>query len=141
MASTFVTKRSSGTWSARRRRGQLEERQQPCSLARAEAVAELLEVAREEAGRIAGSLSLDSYASCSGSARAIRRDSTSAFSSSSRPGGPGSVQAQTAKTIGRPVRSSQRRPRIVVRRRVVNALSSATSPISDFRPPPRRAVS
>src|SRR5215210_8665543 len=36
--------------------GELEERQQPRALARAEAVAQLLEVAREEAGRVAVAL-------------------------------------------------------------------------------------
>ena len=52
-----ATKRSSGTSvELADVAGQLEEREEPGALARAEAVAELLEVAREEAGRVAVAL-------------------------------------------------------------------------------------
>jgi hypothetical protein len=62
----------------------------------------------------------------------VRTDSTSACSSSARPGATGSGHAQTAKTIGKPVRSSHRRPRSWCGVGSSNALFSAASPISNF---------
>ena len=65
---------------------ELEERVQAGALARPEAVAELLEVAGEEARPDSRSARRPRSASCSGSARAARTDATSASSSSSRSG-------------------------------------------------------
>ena len=110
----------------------LEERVEAGALARPEAVAELLEVAREEARAGSRSASLACCASRSGSERASRTDATSACSSSISPSATGSGAAQTANTIGSPVRSSQSRPRSKCGVGSSNALRSAASPMSSF---------
>ena len=117
--------------------GHLEERVQAGSLARAEAVPELLEVAREEAGRVAvASRSPAARAARAPSARAARRRRARARGRAARPRrAPGA--AQTANTIGRPVRSSQSRPRSKCGVGSSNALRSAASPIRSVASAPR----
>ena len=89
---------------------QLEEREQPGALARPEAVAQLLEVAGEEAGRVAVALGgLVREPLGFGARGAHRRDER--VLELGEPGDGGSGAAQTANTIGRPVRSSHSRPR------------------------------
>ena len=111
---------------------QLEERVEPGALARAEAVAELLEVAGEEAGRVAvalGCLVRERLGLARGRRGPRRRAPPRARAG---PGAAASGTAQTANTIGRPVRSSHRRPRSWCGVGSSNADFSAASPISSF---------
>ena len=100
--------------------GQLEERE---AAPRARAARTGSAASRSSArGTRPGSRSarIASCASSSGSARARRTDATRASSElSTTPRRGGSAQAQTANTIGRPVRSSPDAPEVVVRRRVL----------------------
>ena len=112
--------------------GELEERVEAGALARAEAVAELLEVAGEEAGRVA--VALGRLVRERLRARRARRGPTRRARPRARagPGCGGSGAAQTANTIGSPVRSSQSRPRSWCGVGSSNADFSAASPISSF---------
>ena len=127
-----MTKRSSGTSSARRPRARARG---TCRGRRARAGRSGSGASRSSGrGSRPGSRSArrPRSASAAGSARAARTDATSASSSSSRSGCGGSGAAQTANTIGRPVRSSQSRPRSWCGVGSSNADLSAASPISSF---------
>ena len=109
----------------------LEEGVETGPLARPEAVAELLEVPRQEAGRVAVALArlvgeplgLGAGQAHGGDERVLQLEQALAT---------GSGAAQTANTIGSPVRSSQRRPRSWCGVGSSKALRSAASPISSF---------
>ena len=127
-----VTKRSSGTSSARRPRAPARG---TCRGRRARAGRSGSGASRSSArGSRPGSRSARRPRTRARPGRRARRGSTRRARPRARsgPGCAGSGAAQTANTIGRPVRSSQRRPRSWCGVGSSNADLSAASPISSF---------